>query len=69
MKIVELQIPVKFVPNISVYWWIIIGSENCLFPNRQQAIISIVAYLTDAYMNHLGPLLVTWINFNPSMNK
>ena len=68
MKIVELQIPVKFVPNISVNWWIIIGSENCLFPNRQQAIISMVAYFTDVYMNRLV-LLVTWINFNPSMDK
>ena len=28
-----------------------------------------LAYVADTYMRHLWPLLLTWFNFNPSMDK
>ena len=30
---------------------------------------SMMVYFSDAYMRHLWPLLLTWFNFNPSMDK
>ena len=29
---------------------------------------AMAVYFTDAYMRHMGPLLLTWVNFNPGMD-
>ena len=61
----------QMTPSLHIYrprlfhrtWKTRIITGNGLVLNRQRT------QFTDTYMRHLCPLLLTWFNFNPSMDK
>ena len=68
--------------NVAYWQYDIIGLINGLMPSRQQAITEfidvnavpgcytfVVVYMLWAIFLHLGPLLLPWFNFDPSITK
>ena len=60
------------IPWLIAFWMVIsydIDSYDIDFVFQEYTSISIRRVNAAPVRRHLGPLLLTWINFNPSMDK
>ena len=71
VKNILIQISLQFASIGPINWQqVSIGLGNGLVPNSSKSLTEpMVTQLHVTLMYHLGPLLLTWFNFNPSMDK